>query len=73
MSLIYETQHRGGSKKEKWYEYHQDGSTITKTRHRMWKIFDGRENTWESEVEEVESWEVGDDDIPEWLLEYIQD
>lgn len=75
MSLIYETNHwKGGpnSKQENWNEYRQDGSTVTKVKCSCWKTFDGDESYWEGDEEEVDSWEVGDDDMPDWLVDYLE-
>lgn len=71
MSLIYETNHwKGGSnnKQENWNEYRQSGSTVTKYKRSCWKTFDG----WDGDEEVVDSWEVGDDDMPDWLIDYLE-
>lgn len=34
-------------------------------------FFDGNENNWEESETEVESWNINDSNLPDWLREYI--
>ena len=75
MSLIYKTNEykgHGSGKSYSWNEYEQDGDTVTKYRCNRTKFFDGDENTWSNSRKEEASWEIGDDDMPDWLNNYTE-
>ena len=73
MGLIYTTNSwRGGSKNSTYHnEYHDDGDTVRKVKVHEFKFFDGRENTWEREEREVDSWRHDDPSMPDWLRELL--
>ena len=72
MSIIYRTNEwKGHGKSYYWNEYHLEGSTVTKYKCSQTKFFDGRENTWSTDRNEVESWDVDDPNMPSWLKNYI--
>lgn len=69
---IYETQeYRGYGKSYFWYEYHLEGSKVVKYKCRQEKIFDGKESEWSEGKTEVDSWEVDDPELPDWLHKYL--
>ena len=35
------------------------------------KLFDGKESDWHEEEEMVDSWQIDDPAMPEWLREYL--
>ena len=73
MSLIYETNTWKGPGKQNYYwnEYRLEGNIVVKYKCNRFKFFDGSENTWEEEKKEVDSWDIGDPNMPEWLKQYI--
>lgn len=54
-----------------WNEYRLEGNRVVKYRCSSIKYFDGKENIRESDDKEVESWELNDPNMPEWLKNYI--
>jgi len=44
---------------------------VVKYRCYRFKFFDGRENIWEREDKEEESWDVNSPSLPEWLKRYL--
>ena len=71
--VIYRTNEWSGYGKQNYYwnEYRLEGNTVSKYKCHEHKFFDGRENTWESDETFIESWEIGDPDMPEWLKQYL--
>ena len=35
------------------------------------KFFDGKENTWEEDEEEQDSWSVGSSNLPDWMKRFL--
>ncbi|WP_270309629.1 hypothetical protein [Weissella confusa] len=73
MSTIYTTNEWNGHGKQNYYwnEYRLEGNSIVKYRCNRHKFFDGNENNWEESETEVESWNINDSNLPDWLREYI--
>ncbi len=69
---IYQTnEYKDGKQSYHWFDYRLEGSTVVKYRCQRRKFFDGYESNWDEWEDEVESWDVDDEDIPEWLLDCI--
>ena len=73
MSTIYTTNEWNGYGKQNYYwnEYRLEGNSIVKYKCNRHKFFDGNENNREESETEVESWNINDSNLPNWLREYI--
>jgi len=72
--IIYKTKETPGHSSQKsywWNEYRLEGGRVVKYRCYRFKFFDGRENIWEREDKEEESWDVNSPSLPEWLKRYL--
>ncbi len=70
---IYTTREWKGYGKQNYYwnEYSLEGDTVYKYKCHRFKFFNGDENEWEEEKNLVDSWKIGDPEMPEWLDQYI--
>lgn len=73
MSVIYVTNEWKGYGKQNYYcnVYKLEGNQVVKYKRHRFKTFDGRENYWVEEEDYVESWDLDDPSMPEWLHQYI--
>lgn len=70
---IYTTREYDGYGKQNyfWYEYRLEGRRVIKVRRHRQRAFDGQESAWHTGEREQTSWEIGDPDMPQWLLRYL--
>lgn len=73
MKTIYKTREWKGSGKHDYYhnEYRVEGDEVTEYKCHRSKFFDGNENNWSTEEKIVDSWNVDDSNIPDWLKKYL--
>lgn len=70
---IYSTKEWKGLGKQDylWNEYKIEGDSVVKYKCHRFKSFDGHENEWIRTEKIVETWNLHDPEIPEWLKKYI--
>ncbi|MGO4958923.1 hypothetical protein ACTQ5B_01955 [Bifidobacterium pseudolongum] len=73
MSVIYTTNEWSGVGRQSycWNEYRREGDMVLKSRCHRQKFFDGDENVWDRDETQVDSWDIDDSAMPEWLREYL--
>lgn len=66
---VYVTNQWNGQGKQDyyWHEYRVEGDMVVKYKCNKFKLFDGDENNWEYEEKAIESWELDDPNMPDWL------
>ena len=71
--VIYKTkeQHIFGKQNYYWNEYRLEENYVEKYKCHRQKVFDGKENEWREYEEFVDSWQINDSSMPEWLRDYL--
>lgn len=73
MTRIYSTNSWSGYSKgsQYWNEYWLEDDKVVKYKCSSTKFFDGKENTRSNDMRKIESWNLDDPNMPEWLRKYI--
>lgn len=71
--LIYQTNEWKGYGKQNYYwnEYRKEGDEIVKYKVHRQKTFDGHENEWYQDEQEIDRWSMVDSSLPSWLRNYL--
>ena len=70
---IYETNEWKGYGKQNYYsnEYVLEDDEVVKYKCNRFKTFDSDGSYWANEKRKVDSWDVDDPEMPDWLKEYL--
>lgn len=70
---VYVTKEHAGHGKHNYYwrEYRLEDSVVVQYKCHRQKIFDGDENYWDKDEDVVQSWQLDDPNMPEWLHQYV--
>ena len=71
--VIYKTQSWSGYGKQNsyWNEYRLEGNTVNKYKCNRFKSFDSDGSYWVNDEKLLESWNINDPNLPDWLKQYI--
>ena len=69
MKLLHRTQSEHNN--HRYVDYVDDGTTVSKVEVREYKLFDGRETSWERDETTTDSWSHDDPSMPSWLREKL--
>lgn len=70
---IFRTKEWNGYGKQNyyWHEYRLENCEVNKYKCHRQKIFDGNESNWIENEHIVESWNIYDSKMPDWLKRYV--
>lgn len=72
--VIYKTNTWNGHGKQNYYwnEYRLENDKVNEYKCHKFKFFDGHENEWDEDETLINSWNIEDSSMPEWLRQYIK-